>query len=55
MRTEYSGRYIVLGLKIAYYRKKAVFTKDVFAEKNTPSRGNNIILIEQFPGLTIGR
>lgn len=22
MRTEYSGRYIVLGLKTAYYRKK---------------------------------
>lgn len=46
MRTEYSGRYIVLGLKIAYYRKKAVFTKDVFAETNPPSGGNNIILIE---------
>ena len=33
MRTEYSGRYIVLGLKIAYYRKRAGFTQEVFAEK----------------------
>lgn len=33
MRTEYSDRYIVLGLKIAYYRKKAGFTQEVFAEK----------------------
>ena len=31
MRTEYSDRYIVLGLKIAYYRKKAGFTQEVFA------------------------
>lgn len=31
MRTEYSGRYIVLGLTIAYYRKKAGFTREVFA------------------------
>ena len=33
MRTKYSDRYIVLGLKIAYYRKKAGFTQEVFAEK----------------------
>ena len=33
MRTEYSDRYIILGLKIAYYRKKAGFTQEVFAEK----------------------
>ena len=33
MRTEYSDRYIVLGLKIAYYRKRAGFTQEVFAEK----------------------
>lgn len=33
MRTEYSDRYITLGLKIAYYRKKAGFTQEVFAEK----------------------
>ena len=33
MRTEYSDRYITMGLKIAYYRKKAGFTQEVFAEK----------------------
>lgn len=33
MRTEYSDRYITLGLRIAYYRKKAGFTQEVFAEK----------------------
>lgn len=33
MRTEYSQKYITLGLKIAYYRKKAGYTQEVFAEK----------------------
>ena len=33
MRTEYPKRYVTLGLKIAYYRKKAGFTQEVFAEK----------------------
>ena len=33
MRTEYSERYITMGLKIAYYRKKAGYTQEVFAEK----------------------
>ena len=33
MRTEYSDRYITMGLKIAYYRKKAGYTQEVFAEK----------------------
>ena len=32
MKTEFSERYITLGLKIAYYRKKAGFTQEVFAE-----------------------
>lgn len=32
MKTEFSDRYITLGLKIAYYRKKAGFTQEVFAE-----------------------
>ena len=31
MRTEYSERYITMGLKIAYYRKKAGYTQEVFA------------------------
>lgn len=33
MRTEYSDRYITMGLKIAYYRKKSGFTQEVLAEK----------------------
>ena len=33
MRTEYPERYVTLGLKIAYYRKKACYTQDAFAEK----------------------
>ena len=33
MRTEYSEKYITMGLKIAYYRKKAGYTQEVFAEK----------------------
>ena len=33
MVTEYPERYRILGLKIAYYRKKAGYTQEVFAEK----------------------
>jgi len=33
MRTEYPGRYVTLGLKIVYYRKKAGYTQEAFAEK----------------------
>lgn len=33
MHTDYPERYIMLGLKIAYYRKKAGYTQEVFAEK----------------------
>ncbi len=32
MNTEFPERYITLGLKIAYYRKKAGYTQEVFAE-----------------------
>ncbi len=32
METEFSEKYITLGLKIAYYRKKAGYTQEVFAE-----------------------
>ena len=32
MKTEFSERYITLGLKIAYYRRKAGFTQEYFAE-----------------------
>ena len=33
MQTEYAERYITLGLKIAYYRKKRGYTQERFAEK----------------------
>lgn len=33
MNTEYPDKYITLGLKIAYYRKKAGYTQETFAEK----------------------
>ena len=33
MQTEYPERYLMLGLKIAYYRKKAGYTQEAFAEK----------------------
>lgn len=32
MKTEFPERYITLGLKIAYYRKKAGYTPETFAE-----------------------
>ena len=32
METEFSDKYITLGLKIAYYRKKAGYTQEYFAE-----------------------
>ena len=32
MKTEFSERYTALGLKIAYYRKKAGYTQEAFAE-----------------------
>ncbi len=33
MHTDYPERYRVMGLRIAYYRKKAGYTQEVFAEK----------------------
>ncbi len=32
MKTEFTDKYITLGLKIAYYRKKAGYTQETFAE-----------------------
>lgn len=32
MNTEFPDKYIMLGLKIAYYRRKAGFTQEYFAE-----------------------
>jgi transcriptional regulator with XRE-family HTH domain len=33
MQTELLEKYRILGLKIAYYRKKAGYTQEVFSEK----------------------
>ncbi len=33
MNTEFPEKYRTLGLKIAYYRKKAGYTQEAFAEK----------------------
>lgn len=32
MKTDFPEKYITLGLKIAYYRRKAGFTQEYFAE-----------------------
>ena len=32
MNTEFAEKYVALGFKIAYYRKKAGFTQEYFAE-----------------------
>lgn len=46
MQTEFSKRYITLGLKIAYYRKKAGYTQETFAEKV----GKSVNFIAQVEG-----
>lgn len=46
MRTEYPERYITMGLKIAYFRKKAGYTQEVFAEKI----GKSLNFISQVEG-----
>ena len=46
MRTEYSQKYITMGLKIAYYRKKAGYTQESFAEKI----GKSVNFISQIQG-----
>ena len=33
MQTDYPEKYRIMGLKIAYYRKKAGYTQEAFAEK----------------------
>ena len=33
MKTNYADKYVTLGLKITYYRKKAGYTQEAFAEK----------------------
>lgn len=46
MHTEYSERYITMGLKIAYYRKKAGLTQEAFAEKI----GKSVNFLSQIEG-----
>ena len=46
MHTEFPKRYITLGLKIAYYRKKAGYTQETFAEKV----GKSVNFIAQVEG-----
>ena len=46
MQTEFPERYITLGLKIAYYRKKAGFTQESFAERI----GKSVNFIAQVEG-----
>ena len=33
MNTEFPEKYRTLGLKVAYYRKKSIYTQEAFAEK----------------------
>lgn len=33
MKTEYPERYRIMGLRIAYYRKRAEYTQEAFAEQ----------------------
>lgn len=46
MRSEYPSRYITMGLRIAYYRKKAGYTQETFAEKT----GKSINFVAQVEG-----
>lgn len=52
MHTEYPEKYRLMGLKIAYYRKRAGYTQDVFAEKI--GRSTNFLGQVEGPGTTRG-
>lgn len=52
MYTEYTDRYVTMGLKIAYYRKKAGYTQEVFAEK--VGKSLNFIAQVEGPGTVRG-
>ena len=52
MRTDYPERYRILGLKIAYYRKKRGYTQEAFAEKI--GRSNNFVSQVEGVGTTKG-
>lgn len=51
MQTEFPERYISMGLKIAYYRKKAGMTQEVLAERI----GKSVNFIAQVEGTGIVR
>ena len=51
MHTEYTERYKMLGLKIAYYRKKSEMTQEQFAEKINKS----VNLIAKVEGVSTTR
>ncbi len=51
MQTEFPERYISMGLKIAYYRKKAGMTQEVLAERI----GKSVNFIAQVEGSGIVR
>ena len=52
MQTSYPEKYRILGLKIAYYRKKAGYTQDVFAEMI--GRSTNFLAQVEGTGTTRG-
>ena len=52
MQTEFPERYISMGLKIAYYRKKAGMTQEVLAERI--GKSVNFIAQVEDPGIVRG-
>ena len=52
MQTEFPEKYRILGLKIAYYRKKAGYTQEVFAE--TINKSVNFLAQVEGTGTTRG-
>ena len=52
MHTEYPEKYRLLGLKIAYYRKKAGYTQEVFAE--LIGKSLNFLSQVEAPGMICG-
>ncbi len=52
MKTEFADKYITLGLKIAYYRKKAGYTQEYFAE--LIGRSTNFVGQVEGPGTVKG-
>ncbi len=51
MQSEFPQRYITMGLKIAYYRKKAGYTQEAFAE----AIGKSVNFLAQVEGTSTVR